>query len=436
MRPLLFLALWTACQDADAPSHTLTPHAPIAAVDGIERLDPQGAFLPGTVESFELRTQDPSAVVTWSASAGAIEAEGRFVQWTLPAEQVARLTATVSLADGTSVHQDLDIELAVLNPAAVGPVDASGEATGSFCDLVIDGNDVPHVLYRNDWHDQWRYAKFVGGVWTNELVDGPGFLGGGAAGYGQATMTIDAAGTVHVALVRDRGEIVYATRTNNVWTVATLVSDADPSSTAAIVFDGSNPHIIYTDTSGYLTLLRGVGTTWNFWKQVVNPSCCSAYAAGVAPAPNSQMRIAYINGYDLLYVNWSANNGFTNNRVIDYAIDDHTYADMYVSGTTVGVMGESGLAWSTNNGASFDIWESLGEGHNDFNKSFVFDGTNPKLAQYHSGTLEFVSVDARGYWSYSAVDTGISPYSSIQADLDAANNLHACYQKGGVIHFR
>ena len=436
MRHLLLLALWPACQDAEVPSHTLTPHAPVQGVAGIERLQPQGAFLPGAVEVFELKTDDPSAVIAWSASGGELSADGRFVQWTLPAEQVARLTATVTLADGTSVHQDLDIELAVLNPAAVGPVDASGEATGSFCDLVIDGNDVPHVIYRNDWHDQWRYAKFVGGVWTNELIDGPGFLGGGASGYGQATMSIDAAGTVHVALIRGRGDVVYATRTNNVWTVTVLVDDADENSTAALAFDGANPHILYTDFNGQMTLLRKSAGTWNFWKQVAAPSCCYAYPAGLVPAPNSQMRVAYINGYDLLYVNWSANNGFTNNRVLDYATDDHTYADMYLSGSSVGVMGEDGLYWSTDNGATFNLWESLEYGHSDYNKSFVFDGTNPKLAQNHDGTLEFVSVDARGYWSYSAVDTGISAYSSVQADLDAANNLHACYQKNGVIHFR
>jgi hypothetical protein len=400
------------------------------------RLTPSGAFFPGAVEEFELVTSAPDAAIAWSASGGSLSSEGRRVRWTLPADQIARLTGTVTLPDGTTVHQDLDVELAVLNPAAVGPVDASGEATGSICDLVIDANDVPHVLYRNDWHDQWVYAKFVGGVWVSELVDGPGFLGGGAAGDGQATMAIESNGTVHVALVRDRGDVVHASRTNNQWTTSVVMTDATTSSTAAIALDGANPHILYTDINGDLTLVRRSGGQWNWWKQVVPPLCCTAYAAGIAAGPNGQMRVAYINGYTLLYANWTAANGFTNNRAVQEDVDDDTFSDVYVSGSTVGVMGASGLSWSTDGGVTFNLWESLSSGHSDYNKSFVFDGANPRLAQHHSGTLEFVDVDARGYWSYSAVDTGIESYSSIQADLDASGNLHACYQKGGVIHFR
>jgi hypothetical protein len=436
MRPLILLALWTACVPTEEAQHTLTPHTPIVGVDGIARLEPTGAFVPGAEESFELLTDDPLASVSWSASGGALEPNGRFVRWTLPTAQVARLTATITLADGTTVHQDLDIELAVLNPAAVGPVDASGEETGSRCDLVIDGNDVPHVLFRNDWHDQWRYAKFVGGVWTNELVDGPGFLGGGAAGEGQPSMAIDSSGTVHVALARARGDIVYATRTNNTWTVTPIVGDGDSETTVALVLDGTTPNIVYTDTYGYLTVLRKNGASWTSSKQTSTPECCSAYTAGAALAATNQLRIAYINGYTLYYVNWSVANGFANNRGLLYSYDRFTSADMYVSGTNVGVMSDDGLLWSANSGTNFSLWEALGEGHSDYNSSFVHDGTNPRLAINHGDTLEFVSVDARGYWSYSAVDTGIAYYSTIQADLDAANNLHACYQKGGVIQFR
>jgi hypothetical protein len=436
MGSVLVLALWAACQGVAEDPQTLIPHAPVAGVDGMIRLTPSGAFFPGATEGFELLTSAPDAAISWSASGGSLAAEGRRVRWTLPADQVARLTGTVTLPDGTTVAQDLDVELAVLNPAAVGPVDASGEATGSRCDLVIDANDVPHVLYRNDWHDQWIYAKFVGGVWVSEMVDGPGFLGGGAAGVGQATMAIESNGTVHVALIRDRGDVVYASRTNNQWTVLIVQDDAINTSTAAIAIDGGNPYILYTDINGDLTLVRRAGGLWNWSKLVVPPLCCTAFAAGIAPGPNGQMRVAYINGYTLLYANWTAANGFINTREIGYAIDRHTFSDVYVSGATVGVMGTSGLSWSTDTGATFNLWESLGAGHADYDKSFVFDGAAPRLAQNHSGTLEFVNVDARGYWSYSAVDTGIEPYSSVQADLDASNNMHACYQKGGVIHFR
>lgn len=211
----------TPAQDAEfdaIPLHGLQPDSPIR---GIERLSTGDAFFPGTTEVFRAVLVDPQSTVSWSASGGELSVDDGEVAWTLPFAEGATLTATVTEPSGLTHAFPLDIQLMAVNPSAAGIIDNT-ESNGSRCDLAIDGSDVPHVLYRSDWHDQWRYAKFVGGAWTTELIDGPGFGVGDAADIGGG-IALDSNGVPHVALARANGEVVYGNRIGGSWTLTVIV---------------------------------------------------------------------------------------------------------------------------------------------------------------------------------------------------------------------
>lgn len=421
----------------------LLPHlgeeAALAPIEGVERLEADGPFFAGASERFRaLLTDDVD--VRWSATAGALHSDGAEVVWDLP-DAAGRqiLSAVVDAADGTSTQYDFPIMLLSVAPGASGPVDTGPDATGSQCDLAIDGSDVPHILYRNDAHDQWWYATFVGGAWSLELVDGPGFGVGGIAAstYNQPTILVDANGDIQAAFQREDDEVVHATRAGGSWTVETLPNEGESSRAVAfttgvggipvIVTDGpwEQPRVHYRPNATWLT---------SDYTNAPNTFEYSNRGAIASRGPN-QFWIPL--GEDELYaVEWSVNGGF--GALVDVSPNEccnhFDRATIHTRPTgEVGILGRDGLYWSTDFGSTYDrngVLEEFVE-----RRSFELDGTTPKLAIRHGSTLEFVEPDARDYWDYTVMVTGTDA-GAIGTALDTSGTLHACFQKDGQIWFQ
>ncbi len=471
MRTSLVLALsLAACQapdPADPASAVETPDAPAVIephgdpvtagpIVGIERIDvhghADGGFAPGMDERFRAVLDVPEEdvlEVTWTASDGTVVSEGLEVLWTLPETEVASLELTVRTAAGTSTS-GMHVQLISVVPGATGRVDPTSDDHGSFCDLVIDSSDVPHIVYRNDIHQQWWYAKFVGGLWVRELIDGPGFGVGGRAYYTWPSLALDRNGVPHVALLNSKGT-TYAKRTGGVWTVETVavptVYTGSWPNRVSLVLDAANndapilADTIYPSSSLAATrITRKVGGNWTSSTSALTSNDDVPFRGGlVSTASNTVRFVADDDGLEV--IQWSQAGGFTavsapasgpSSAYSDY-YDNDDRVQLFKAGTAWGALWESGLSWNTT-GTTWDLYAV--EAFVTYVHDVEWDGTEPRIAVVHSGNLEFMRPDARDYWGWTVVDTGVdSDAGGPSTALDSGGNLHACYSKYDILYF-
>jgi hypothetical protein len=459
MRPfvLLFLAACTpetlsggAVVGHPDPQNPALDPGEADPVVSVQRLSGDGPFLVGDTEEFSA-TLAAGMKASWSADAGELVQDGDHVWWTLPWEPGEHeLSLTVKTAAGPWT-QVVRVQTIALSPSAAGVVDASAlDATGTGCALVIDSSDVPHILYTNDIHRQWRYARFNGSAWVNELVAGPGFLTGGLASLHAPGMVVDASGNVHVA-IQLGASLYYGKRTpQGVWTIETVAPNTWTGQPVALLLDAGSPVLVDTLVSGVggngysrVRVHRKSGT----WSTVVQGTVTTSGVIGnnymlrgaVLTGPSAIRFAMKDDSYRSMWTStWTAANGFPSTvaNVHTYNYDEFgNFAAPMVGGANyLGIYSGQAVHWSTDGGANWSnspVYYGYIEG-----RGMAYDGTSPRLASEFNDNLEFARPDARGYWSFTTAVTEIDPSTNMSAALDSTGTLHACFRKNGQLWFQ
>jgi|GEM_PF-6234539 len=456
MRRALPLALLlSACATDGALEPGAAPDAVVIEPEalqvlGIERVGYRGPMVDGTVIDLLLVVRGDGAFdVQWSTSGGEIAGDGISASWVLPPQEEA--TVRVMLTP----HGDQEpIEAAFLFPVGVdkpGPQWAvSPLATGladptddsiSSCQLAIDSNDVPHVLYRSSTHAQLWYAKFVNSAWDIQFVDGPGFDVGGLIAN-QFDLAVNSSGTPHAVYRYTTGsDIQYATLSGNTWTRETVNSTyqfSNPSGSLGIALDPLNGNRATVGYSHYhapgnddypVMAYRASPGNWTE-DAFVGTSCCNWFAGGIAFTASGVAYVTY-SPTNARIVNWSASQGFFDDDVFDTSFGYSDYLPVRLDNLNQPItMSDEAVYHRVNNTWVASPYEQSDTGHFDL----AVDGSGePVMAIRHGSELELIDTNAEGYWQYDPADDMDSSAPSVA--VDSSGNTHACYVKGSEIWF-
>lgn len=407
-------------------------------VQGLERQG-DGLFLAGADEVFHAVVDDPDATLTWSADGGTLDADGDRAVWTLPDRDGTATLILEAAGAGGVTRATFTVRLAVVAPAATGQVDTSGDETGSVCDLAIDGNDVPHILYRNDFHEQIWYATFVGGQWVTELYDGPGFGVGDYIGDDAPMVQVTGNGDVEVVSTRENGTVLWARRVGNAWQreIVTLTGQPhnrlnDVAQAVALHTEGASTWVGYTDasTDNAIIAKRTAANTWtpNAYYDIALEFWGMGWDDGtlwVSMGENAR----YVTGYDTTTDMWGSRRSIPSGG---YDIEERV--PVAASGDTILLWGPARLKGSDNGGLTWDFEARVTAGK-QYGRDVVFDGTGvPHILHDHENTLEYAIPRSDGLWDFQTLATGIDR-SELGLALDTQGNPHACYQKNGSLWF-
>ena len=432
----------------DAVEGPITPADGVQefAIVGLKRTAAKGPMVAGTVEALQLvTTGDWTGEVTWSASLGALNAQGLEATWLVPNVDEARIEVHVATDDGDEETAgfpypiqtvEADPSYAV-SPLAVGQVDPTPDSI-SDCELAIDGSDVPHVVYRSSTHSQIKYAYFDGAAWQVEIVDGPGFDVGGLVASYYIDMVVDSSGDPHIAYTYSSNqEIRYATPSATGW-IREGTAASYPHNTTygqiGIALDpsaGQRPTIVWSYDSGTPEKpVVGYRTGTNSWtEEIYSGAYDEDYATGgIAFDSAGAAWIPYNRSYAAI-VRWSDVGGWYGSESIGTFSSSNYHPVVLDSSQDPIMMHSTGLEHRVSSS-----WI-----HSDFENSSVspYDialvGGSPRLALRHGSSLELIEPNAEGYWIYTEIDDMDSATLSI--DTDSSGESHVCYVKDGALWF-
>jgi hypothetical protein len=93
--------------------------------------------------------------------------------------------------------------------------DSTGINKGAYCSLALDSKDNPHIAYYDDDFQDLRYASFLNGIWTVEIVDSVGNAGD------NCSLALDNNDRPYISYRQDyQGHywsLKYATKTDSGW---------------------------------------------------------------------------------------------------------------------------------------------------------------------------------------------------------------------------
>jgi hypothetical protein len=455
MPRVLALALLAACTSPESAVGTPVPLHPPQSADGepvaaaspvlgLERLDGDGPFLADTIERFAVLLESDDVFAEVTTDAGTAELRDGEIVWHLPdLEGVAHLTLTVDDGHHTWTH-DLDLQLIAVAAGAAGRIDPSDEGQGPHCDLAIGASDVPHVVYRDSWHEQLWYARFTGGQWVLELVDGPGFGVGTAVGVGRPSIALTASGEVRVAYYGRNpdgtDQVRYAARSAaGAWTTevaqATDVRGSYPLQLSLDPANADRPTIFYTHRPINQERTAAVTRLGSAWTTSVYTAGTNNYAPfrGAVRTGAAQWLVLHDDD-DLDVIPYAIAGGWGAPFPMPGATEDnaYTFVPTVSAGGAVGVYTTQGLHWASSTSAPFGF--SYVADTPNASLGLAWDGAQPRLGILHGTNLELVRPDARGLWTFAVADTGVTN-GQYGFALDSSGNAHACYIKNGAYTF-
>jgi hypothetical protein len=141
--------------------------------------------------------------------------------------------------------------------------------------IALDSNDNQHISHYDDENGDLKYARRVGGVWKNEVVDAAGDVGRGSG------IAVDADGNPHISYIDTTNNAVkYATPLNGGWVIEKVYEPADtPLSGTSIALDSNGRPCIVFD-QGAVAPVRYAswdGSAWNI--EIVYGGGSGAYLA-------------------------------------------------------------------------------------------------------------------------------------------------------------
>jgi hypothetical protein len=215
-------------------------------------------------------------------------------------------------------------------------------------------------------------------------------------------LALDSEGNPHIAYydatVPDNGDLMYATKSNDVWTIETVDSPGDPGKHTSLALDSNGiPHIsYYGDTNNDLKYANRLGGTWSY--EVVESS-----------PPGEELGL------------------HTSLALDDQDIPHIAYYDAMTDAMFTGrlkYVNKAGGVWGT----PTIVDDSRDAGRN---ASLALDAQGePYIAYYYLYGVGFASKDAAGGWTYETVDTGgvTGRYTSLA--VDSEGRPHISYQEG------
>jgi len=141
---------------------------------------------------------------------------------------------------------------------------------------VMDASDVLHVCYTNNTAATLRYARFSGGTWVRETVDG------GTWGVGfECSIAIDATRFPHITYRNESsGSLAYAAWNGTAWNVTTVDSVEGVRDWTSLALDAAgHPYISYVPRSvigGKISYWDGVA-----WRTLV-PAASTHFSPAIA----------------------------------------------------------------------------------------------------------------------------------------------------------
>lgn len=422
----------------------------------------EGPYVEGTQERFKVTASgEDFKTVRWSTNAGVLVANGERVEWTLPSKGTASLSVSVETVSGKTGEGSFDFNV-LAGVTAAGPgtvVDSRPDVTGSFCKLAFDKAGKGHVLYLNDTHRSLWYASWDGTVWKTEQIDGPGLNNDGSYVSSTAMLALDeVTGTPHVAYVRMAAassnpsalnfRVAYATRSNGRW-VRELVDPVSFGQNVKVSIalnpaQGLQPSIAYSDSNTPVQVsTRTAANTW----------------AGAVMRPGILMGDIAFDSAGILYVPFATNSL----NDISVAIKPGTEPDK-VRLTSTNLDGHKWLAttWGESqhllllasggapaDGTTFAFYDlavaspftssTVRYSQVDYKNhasAVAYGAGKVFIAQRHDTTLELLTPDASGFWTYTQLGSAQSASRPSVAFRPTDGTPHVCYQLDGKLNFQ
>ena len=451
--------LWLACAaPSNLPAGLMEGSGDARGVGGLERLEGTGAFLPGTLEQFRVHL-DRAVVerVSWSASAGALRVSGDDVSWSLPDVATAELMASVVHRDGTSGTKTWQLALqrnttlsaqeALL--ATPMPILDGGslEVSGGGCDVQYEGTTSNvAIAFTSQTHPSLSYGRWNGTAWTLEVVDALGFnTGGDVSPFVQMKLASD--GTPHILYLRN-SQVFYATKSGGTWLRERVDSVAFPlyvQLPTIVLGTNGSPLVGYTSfSSGYYRPMIASRTGPNTWTQTVPfpatglMSTASYYVAGEALLDGQSRFVVpiYGNNNSAYLLSW-------NGTTAEVARSPYVFAAGYAAAAlasptralwrgpdtiidatltttfTATTMTASIIETTTTSGAGDIVWAQ----------------GKPVVLHQHGSSLELVTPNANGFWTYSQLgsSSGVVAAMAVQS---GSSTVSICYQANSRIMFQ
>ncbi len=394
----------------------------------VTRISGPSSLSLGASWELQARASDPEGSPVhyrWSATSGSLSTEeGSQVEWTAT-ESVGRAEVIIEAIDrmGNITRAAFAVSVPYNLPGAApaGPVEDIRDAVGYNCSLDIDGNDQPHIAYRNGTHPSLKYATYDGGQWIIETIEGYGLDIGGAAGY-DASLALDSTGQVHIAYFTDYAEnsrpvLNYATRSSGSWALVTI-DDASRSGH----FDATLKINPVTDLPEIIYQADGIGDKYS----VVKHATCSGNCL-LAPSWSKYILHEEARGiYNRAYAGgFAISADGTRHVTISARYEDASYDDW------------AELIYGVRAGADWDMTERLipldydNYYSNDEDASrLVLDRNDQPLVLHRDGIYHRT---AAGEWNLSEVESSSLDDTVNYARFDIACDVSSNQPVSGVV---
>jgi hypothetical protein len=475
---LSLFAVGCAQQNSTPEGELIENHGPSAnQVKGLVR-EAEGPFVRGKVETLTAIIDGAHVrSVSWSATAGALSSRDTKVTWTLPELELAELTLTLHMDDGSEVVTPFSF--ALVTPERENPHVArsareallstpmpvldggSSEISGGACDLAYDSTGANvHMAFTTGTHPTVYYARWNGSAWTIEVMDTLGFNTGGRINPAQVHLRLDGSNNPHIFYVRD-DQAWYATKSGAAWTRERVDNATQylAGNVSGFALNATGrPSVVYeTYVSGYDRVIfatrMGPGNwttvmpTWpigtNYAGRVhgdlLFDAAGTAYFAGVfygsTTSPSYQHFLASWNGTtaELKPVTLSGStapgwdlSSYKGSSAVWAGAGRplfRTSAGVY-DFTLASPLGNSTFTWSAN--------EEGGAGVGDL----AWNG-RPVMLHHHGSNLELVTPASTGaaFWTWTQLgaSSGVSSSLAVHPTTGVAS---ICYQAGGRIMFQ
>jgi hypothetical protein len=182
---------------------------------------------------------------------------GKFSSLALTSNSLAR----IAYWDATN----MDLKCAAKTPSGswlIMTVDSEGRV-GEYPSLTLRPNGVPCISYEDQTNGDLKFAEWVGGSWSIETVDTPGW-DETDVGYQSSIAYFNR--FPHISYFDyTNGDLKYAKKVQGVWNIEVVDRPGVVGAYTSILLDKSGkPHIsYYSFTNGELKYAKKVGGTWN-----------------------------------------------------------------------------------------------------------------------------------------------------------------------------